>query len=95
MACKFEHGGHDCNGIVFDLSARGMFICTTKQPAIGTEIKILLHEPASGEITLRCRVARLRKSHSSAAAIIAAGFGVEIDYAPEAFFELLVEMGLG
>jgi hypothetical protein len=94
MACKFELDGHVCNGFVSDVSARGMFINTASQPIPGSEIEITLSEDCSGEIALRGRIARLRKSHHAAMAIIPSGFGVEIDYAPEAFFELLVEMGL-
>lgn len=95
MACRFELDGHVCNGIVSDLSPRGMFINSTKHPTPGSEMEIILFEDFPGEISLHCRIARLRKSHSTAAAVIPAGFGVEIDYAPEAFFELLVEIGVG
>ncbi len=94
MACKFELDGHVCNGIVSDVSPRGMFINTTSQPTPGAEIEITLFEDRNGEMLLRCRVARLRKSHRSAVSVIPSGFGVEVDYAPEGFFELLVEMGL-
>jgi hypothetical protein len=95
MVCEFSLDGHVCKGIVSDVSARGLLIHTTKHPPIGTNIKILMRDTTSGEITLRCQVVRLLKVHGSAAAIMASGFGAEIDYAPEAFFELLVDMGLG
>ena len=95
LACEFTLDGHVCSGIVSDLSARGLFIHTTKQPASGTEIELLLRQSAFGEMTLRCRVARLRRIHSSAAVVIPSGFGAEIDYAPEAFFDLLVDIGFG
>jgi hypothetical protein len=95
MMCKFELDDQLCKGIVADISARGMFINSTKKPETGSEIEIILFEDFSGEVSIRCRVARLRNSHGSAAAVIPAGFGVVIDYAPEAFFDLLVDIGLG
>ncbi len=95
MACEFTLDGRACNGIVVDLSARGLFVLTTKQPAPGSDVEIRIRETSTGEIALRCRVARLRRSHGSATSVIPAGFGAEIDYAPPNFYDLLIEIGLG
>ena len=49
----------------------------------------------SAEIALRCQVVRVCKVPGSVSAVSPSGFAAEIDHAPEAFFELLVDLGLG
>ena len=95
VGCEFRVKGEVHNGIVSDLSARGVFIQSSFRPEEGYEIELVLREHEIGEIRLHGRVARLKRSHRSAAAVLTAGFGVQIDTAPENFFELLVKLGLG
>jgi len=95
MTCEFTLDGRVYNAIVSDISARGVFVLTTKRLERGSEVEVRLREASTGEIPLRCRVVRVRKSHGSTSSVIPAGFGAVIEYAPEKFFDLLIEMGLG
>jgi hypothetical protein len=95
VGCEFRIKGAMHAGIVSDLSARGVFVLCSYSPDQGTPIDLILREPGHGEIHLKGRVARLRRSHRSAAVVLPGGFGVELDSAPEAFFALLVSLGLG
>jgi hypothetical protein len=96
VGCEFQAAGKVYRGIVSDLSARGVFILSSFQPDEGAELRITLHEAGSGEIELLGRVSRQRHAHRAAQSVVSGGgFGVEIEGAPENFFELLVQLGLG
>lgn len=95
VGCEYRIAGEVHQGILVDLSARGLFIQSSFKPEEGTDLDITLREPGLGEIPLRGKVCRLRFSHRSAAAVVSGGFAVEIDGAPEAYFQLLVQLGLG
>ena len=95
VGCEYRVGGEAHSGIVTDLSARGLFVKSSFQPAEGEAIELVLHEPGIGEVQLRGHIVRLKRSHRSAAVVVAGGFGVQLETAPEKFFELLVKLGLG
>ncbi len=94
VGCKYRIGDKLHNGIVSDLSARGIFVLSSHLPEEGSELMLVLHASA-GEIELHGRVSRLQRSHRAASSVVSgAGFGVELANAPENFFALLVELGL-
>lgn len=95
VGCEYRSGGVTHQGILADLSARGVFIQSSMRPEEGDEIEVILREPALGEIHLHGRVRRVKGSHRAAASVVSGGFGVELDTAPEGFFQLLVNLGLG
>lgn len=94
ISCEFKVEGHTHRGIVTDISARGVFVNSSHAPEDGVAIDLVLHEVGTGDIALRGRVSRLQASHRAAAAVVTGGFGVEVESAPENFFELLVQLGL-
>ena len=95
VGCEYRSGGVSHQGILVDLSASGLFIQSSMKPEEGDLVEVVLHEPELGEISLRGRVRRVKVSHRSAAVVSQGGFGVEIESAPEGYFQLLVQLGLG
>jgi len=82
-------------GVVSDVSARGLYVQSSYVPEAGAKIELILRWDGMDEVPIQGRVARLRKSHRAAVAVVQGGFSVEIDSAPEGFFQLLVGLGLG
>jgi hypothetical protein len=94
VPCEFSHDGHRMAGIVTDISARGLFIETSHRIPSGTELKLVLRDPR-GSLELVGCVRREKRSHRSARQVLSGGFGLRLDVVPEAYFRLLVELGLG
>ena len=94
LSCEFRHEGRSHSGIVGDIAARGLFVNSSVKPAEGAEIELTMRDPSLGEIVVRGHVARLQRTHRSVAVVTPAGFGLMVDHAPEAFFQLLIKLGL-
>jgi hypothetical protein len=95
IGCQFNYDGREHSGIIGDISARGLFVNSSVKPPEGVEIELMMREPALGEIVIRGRVARLSKTHRAVRIVAPSGFGMTVESAPEAFFDLLVQLGLG
>ncbi len=95
MTCELRIQGESHKGFVLDLSARGLFVQTVATPPKGTEVRLKLYDHGDTPMELVARVARLRSSHRSLAAVEARGLGLQIESAPEAYFALVLALGGG
>ena len=94
--CEFHiNGGAMHAGIVADVSARGLYIQSSYIPEEGAFIELIVRQEGRGDFEICGHVARLRKSHRAATSVVQGGFGVEVESAPEGFFQLLIDLGLG
>ena len=94
--CEFRiDGGAMHAGIVADVSARGLYVQSSFIPEEGASIELIVRRDGVGDLPISGRVSRLKKSHRAATSVVQGGFGVEVDSAPEGFFQLLVDLGLG
>ncbi|MGB0620189.1 MAG: PilZ domain-containing protein [Myxococcota bacterium] len=89
ISCEFRTAGLSHMGLVSDLSARGLFIQSSRMPDDGAQLDVLLHDSEFGEIQLWGRVVRTKSPHRSLANIDPGGFGVVIESASEDFFRLV------
>jgi hypothetical protein len=94
IPCALELPESSHAGFVLDLSASGLFVQTSASAEEGTKVRLILREPGRDPIALEARVVRLRGSHRSVAAVRTGGLGFALSNAPEAYFQLLVELGL-
>jgi hypothetical protein len=94
IPCEFVHEGHRLAGIVTDVSARGVWVETSHRIPPGTELRLVLRD-SQGSYDLIGRVKREARSHRSARQVLSGGFGMRLDVVPEAFFRLLLRLGLG
>jgi len=95
VGCEFEIDGRRHTGIIGNVSPRGLFVQSTVQPAEGTEFELALRPTPGSPLALRVAVVRHSRSHRSAAAVSAVGFAVEITWAPESYYALLLALGSG
>lgn len=93
VGCEFEFANRRHTGIVGDLSARGLFVQSSVLPPGGTELELMLRVAGSAAITIRGSVARLSRPNRTAAAVVPVGFALQITWAPEAYFALLLGLG--
>ena len=93
FSCEFRTQGENYRGFVHDLSARGLFLQTVAVPPEGSEVRLKLYDPQEQPIELVARVARLRSSHRSLSALETGGIGLRIESAPEAYFQLVLDLG--
>jgi len=92
IPCQLQLPEADHPGFVLDLGPTGLFVQTAATAAPGTAIKLTLRDPSRPPFELAAKVVRKRASHRSAAVIRAQGLGLEIENAPEAYFQLVLEL---
>jgi hypothetical protein len=78
-------------GFVTDVSPSGLFLQTRAKLVPGKQVIVDLDW--NGElVTLTGVIARVRKSNRSAAMVNASGFGFEIQSAPEAYYQMIMDL---
>lgn len=91
VPCVIRDNGTEHQGFVTDVSPSGLFLQTRAQVPSGTQLVVELDW--NGEsITVTGSVARIRRSNRSAAVVNTAGFGFQIQSAPESYFQLMVAL---
>ncbi len=93
VPCELRFGGTDHRGFVLDISAGGLFVQTKATAPDGTEVQLVLRSPDRDPIHLTATVARTKTSHRAVAAVKTGGMGLQVDSAPEDFFQLGMELG--
>jgi hypothetical protein len=88
---RIRLGEETKSGFVTDLSASGLFCeCRSTLPA-GAQVVLTLD--ANGEdFSVTGRVAREQRSHRGAASVVSSGFAVQLESAPEAYFEIVADL---
>jgi hypothetical protein len=92
IPCQLRLPDADHPGFVLDLGPTGLFVQTAATAAPGTAVKLTLRDPSQPPFELAAKVARKRASHRSAAIVLAQGLGLEVENAPEAYFQLVLEL---
>ena len=94
ISCNYHDDGSQHSGIIADLSARGLFIHSAFIPEIGKHLGLSVYDVEQGEFNLWGRVVRRDKPHRSLMNVVPGGFGLRAKSAPEAYFELLLSLGV-
>lgn len=92
IPCTFRVGGDEGRGFVTDVSAGGLFLQTVTRVEPGLEVLLTLELHEGPPLQLHGVVARTRVGHRSAATVLRPGFGVHLDAAPEAWFQLVLSL---
>ena len=94
LTCELHAEGRKTNGVVVDVSPRGLFVRTgtgTTPPA-GTELRVVLQGAGFDDMELRAVLARTQVVRRELVSAGAGGIGLEIVWAPEAYYRLLVPL---
>ncbi len=96
IPCKLSRGRTVFSGLVLDLSRTGLFVQTRAVAKAGNEVEVMLarREPEA-PIELDVRVVWQRKVPPQLRGVVEKGFGLQILYAPEPYYALLVEVAQG
>jgi hypothetical protein len=90
ITCELRFSdGRKAGGIVADISRSGVFIQTSASAPPDSLVELRLMPSGGQEILVRARVARLKKVDQRLVQISAAGLGLEILDAPEAYYREL------
>jgi hypothetical protein len=88
--CELWIAGERQTGILLDISSTGLFIQTTTQVAVGSEIDVEIKIPGdTRECRVRTVVARVRRVPPSMAALAAGGLGLRILDAPASYWDFV------
>ena len=79
-------------GFVTNLSASGLYLQTRAKLESGTKLMIEVEANVDSQIVLTGTVARMRRSHRATTVIHQPGIGIELVSAPEAYFQLIMEL---
>ena len=96
IPCKLTRSKSTFSGLVLDLSRRGLFVQTTAVATAGDEVEVALsgREPGAA-IVVTAKVVWQRKVPLHFRSVMLAGLGLQIQNAPETFFQLLSEASQG
>ena len=93
LPCELTHEGTR-RGFVVNLSERGLFVQTGVSYAVDTVIGVrILPSPDHDELVVAARVARVKKVHPGAQAVVARGMGLEVIDPPAAWQALTTRLG--
>ena len=93
IRCRMRVDESDHSGFVTDLSASGLFVQCSYRPEPGTKVILTLDTNDSEELVLTGVVAREKKVHRGAAAVVRPGVGIALESAPEGYFRLILDLG--
>jgi hypothetical protein len=90
LQCEILYEGQKLLGAVDNLSPRGLFVrmSPSSSPPVGTNVQIVIRDTRAGDITVFAHVARVNRVRREFAAVSAAGIGLELSSAPEAYYAL-------
>jgi Tfp pilus assembly protein PilZ len=90
LPCKVKLGDTQYAGMVMNLSRSGLFVQTGAVAAPGAVVDVSIAAPSSkAAIALSARIVWKRMVPASLRATLAAGFGVAIESAPDAYYAFL------
>jgi hypothetical protein len=88
--CELWIAGERQTGILLDISSTGLFVQTTTQVAVGSEIQVEIKLPGdTRECRVRATVARVRRVPPSMTALAAGGLGLRIVEAPASYWDFV------
>ncbi len=92
IPCVFQIAGTRYQGFVSNVSARGFFIQSSSRFDSDSEVQVTIEEEGGPPIVITGRVARRRNAHRSIASVDKSGLGIQIDSAPEAYYQLVLAL---
>jgi hypothetical protein len=93
LACALVIEGSRSAGIVLDLSANGLFVQTSANPAPGAKLELEIEIPGEpGRSVLAVRVARRKIAPPRLKSIVQGGLGLQIENATEAYFRFVAQL---
>jgi hypothetical protein len=90
VTCEIRVGRDSHRGIVLDVSSTGLFVQTAVRIAHGTVVDVIVHPADGPEFLVRAVVARQKQTDPRLVSVVAAGVGLQILEAPEAYYRDLV-----
>ena len=94
--CKLRHQQRHHSGMVLDISRTGLFVQTSATAQDGEEVEVTLSAGrATALLTLAAQVVWLRRVPAQLRTVAEGGLGLRICYAPEEYYNLLVEAARG
>jgi len=91
--CEFAAAGEKGTGFLLNISPRGMFLQTRTRLGPGTDLEIQVRDLGPVPFTLFARVVHRTHAHRATSPVETGGMGLEIVSAPEAFYQILLELG--
>jgi hypothetical protein len=93
VTCDLVLEGTRHRGIVTDVSASGLYVCTKERSDPGATVRLVLHED-NEELELDACVVREHRTSRHYTTGIPSGLGVRIVAAPESYFQLLARLSV-
>ena len=90
ISCTFRVAGIEYCGFIANVSARGFFIQSNAQPDSGTEVFVTIRSEPAMEIM--GQIVRRRERHPDLATIDLVGVAVQFGSAPEAYYQLVMDL---
>lgn len=90
VTCEVRVGRNSQRGIVLDVSQTGLFVQTAVRIAPGTIVDVIVHPADRPEFLVRAVVARQKQTDPRLVSVVAAGVGLQILEAPEAYYRDLL-----
>ncbi len=93
VPCDLVLAGGQHRGIVTDVSASGLYVCTNERCDPGASVRLVLHDE-NDELELDACVVREHRTSRHYTTGIPSGLGLRIVSAPENYFQLLARLSL-
>ncbi len=90
VTCEVRVGRDSHRGIVLDVSGTGLFVQAAVRIPPGAIVDVIVHPADGPEFLVRARVARQKQTDPRLVSVVAAGVGLQILEAPEAYYRDLV-----
>lgn len=81
-----------CTGVTQDISPTGMFVRSTSIPDLGKTVSLKLQLPEGQKLRVRGTVVRSYLAPENLRQFLPSGYGIRLNEAPEAYFQLLAHL---
>ncbi len=96
IPCTLRQSRSTFSGLVVDVSRTGLFVQTSAGAKAGDEVEVMLSRwKSEADIVLSAQVVWQRKVPPQLRSAVEGGLGLQIRYAPEPYYVLLVEAARG
>lgn len=92
IPCRLRIDETEYSGFVTDLSANGLFVHCSHRVESGTKVVVTFDAGGHDKLVLIGAVTRERRVHRGVSAVVKPGLGIGIESAPEAYFQLVMDM---
>jgi len=89
---EWQKDDYVCTGFTQDISPTGIFVRSAHIPELGLTVSLKLLLPEGQKLRVRGTVVRSYLAPANLRRYIASGYGVHLNEAPEAYFQLLARL---